>query len=123
MILKTGLFALIAMNAMVSAALADCRIVAFRFFPAQNDSVSTTGVSTGGRPCVTQFYSGSYYILTSAAVASRPSNGTLSQVGTLRLTYKPKAGFKGVDRYAIRICGTGGGGSGCSTIAYSITVE
>jgi hypothetical protein len=54
---------------------------------------------------------------------SRPGNGTLSEIGALQFRYAPKKGFKGLDRYSIRICGTSPAGSGCATIAYSITVE
>jgi hypothetical protein len=123
MTLKTGLVALMAMTTITSAAMADCRVVRFRFFPPQNDSVSATGVSSGGSACTHRFRSLSTLQMTSGAIVARPSSGTLSEVGALQFRYAPKAGFKGTDRYAVRICGKGGSGSGCSTITYNMTVQ
>jgi hypothetical protein len=123
MMLKAGLLALIATTAMATAAMADCRIMAFRFYVTQNDSVSTTGVSTGGGACTTRIQSLSTVQYTSGTIVSRPSNGVLSEIGPYRFRYKPKVGFKGVDRYTIRICGKGLSGSGCSTITHTITVQ
>ena len=123
MLLRAGLLALIAIAATASTAMADCRIIAFRFFPPHNDSVSTTGVSTGGSACTTRLRSIATLQMTSSSIVSRPSNGTLSQTGAMGFRYAPRAGFKGVDRYAIKVCGRGGGGSGCSTLSYNITVQ
>ena len=61
--------------------------------------------------------------MTSGAIVSRPGNGTLSEVGALQFKYTRKAGFKGADRYTLRVCGRGPGGSGCSTLTYNMTVE
>jgi hypothetical protein len=114
---------LIALAAMTSAAMADCRTIAFRFSPPQNDSVSTTGVVTKGSSCTHRFGSFSTLEMTSGAIVTRPGNGTLSEIGALQFRYTPKAGFRGTDRYAVRICGRGASGSGCSTLTYNITVE
>ena len=119
--LKTGLAALVAIMALAPTAMADCRTIAFRFHPEQNDSVSTTGVSTGGAACVHAYWTNALRI-TSLTLAQRPAHGRLD-VGGLRARYTPARGFKGVDHYGIRVCGTGPGGSGCSTITYDITVE
>jgi hypothetical protein len=48
MTLKTGWLALMASVAMTSAAAAECQIIRFTFHLSQNESVSTTGVSSGG---------------------------------------------------------------------------
>jgi hypothetical protein len=37
--------------------------------------------------------------------------------------YKPTAGFKGVDRYSLKVCGSDGAGPGCATVTCNITVE
>jgi hypothetical protein len=121
--LKTGLITLIATTLTTSAAMADCRTIGFRFYPAQNDSISTTGVTTGGSECRHRFRSLATLQLTSGAIVSRPSNGTLTEIVALQFGYRPKAGYKGMDRYSVRICGRGGGGSGCSTITYNIAVQ
>ena len=121
--LKTGMVALVAMTTITSAAMANCRIIGFRFFVAQNDAVSTTGISTGGSGCTHRFRSFSTTQFTSGSIVSRPSNGTLSEIGALAFRYVPKAGYKGTDRYTVRVCGKGDAGSGCSTITYNLTVE
>lgn len=123
MVLKHGVFALIATAAMTSAATADCRIIGGSFRLAQNESLSTTGVLSHGRSCMMNFRSYSTAQLTSGSIVSRPSNGTLTQVGALLFRYAPKSGFKGVDQYALRVCGNGSGGPGCATITYNLTVE
>jgi hypothetical protein len=106
-----------------AAATASCRTMGFQFHPAQNDTISTTGVSDGGSACTHRFRSLSTLALKSASIASPPSNGSLSEVGAMAFRYRPNVRFKGVDHYAVRICGTGVGGSGCSTITYAITVR
>jgi hypothetical protein len=78
-------------------------------------------VSTGGAACAHAYWTNALR-LTSPTIAQLPAHGRL-EVGALRARYTPARGFKGVDRYAIRICGSGAPGSGCSTITYNITVE
>ena len=121
--MKMGFATLIALTSITSAATAECRTIGFRFYVTQNDSVSTTGVSTGGSACTMYFRSLNTVRYTSRAIASPPAHGSLSEVGAFRFRYRPSAGFKGVDRYAIRICGSGLSGSGCSTLTYNITVQ
>jgi hypothetical protein len=109
--------------ATISAANADCRTIAFHIHPPQDETISTTGVSTGGSACTHRFWSGSGLRFTSGAIVSRPSHGTLSEIGALQFRYAPHRGFTGVDQYSVRVCGRGGSGSGCSIIAYAITVQ
>jgi hypothetical protein len=61
--------------------------------------------------------------LTSASVVGQPSHGTLASSGGLKFRYQPTAGFKGADRYVIRVCGTSPKGSGCSTLNYRVTLQ
>jgi hypothetical protein len=105
-----------------SPASARCDVSPFVFRPPHNDSVSTTAFITKGGRCVHTFRSFSMLQLTSASIASRPANGMLED-GPLRFRYTPKPGFKGTDRYSVRVCATGTSGSGCSTITYNVTVN
>jgi hypothetical protein len=123
MMLKAELVVLVAMTTITSTAMADCRTIGFRFFVAQSDAVSTTGISTGGSACTHRFRSFGTTQFTSGSIVSRPSNGTLSEIGALQFRYVPKAGYNGTDRYTVRVCGRGGAGSGCSTITYNLTVR
>jgi hypothetical protein len=120
--LKLALVTLIAAATMTSSAMAGCRTMGFQFFPLQNDSVSTTSLMDA-RGCIYRFGSFSILQLTSLTVAARPSHGTLTAVGALQFRYTPRAGYKGADRLALRICGRGNNGSGCSTITYNVTIE
>ena len=123
MMLKRGVFALIAISAMTGAAAADCRIIAGRFSLAQNTAVSTTGVSTRGAACGIKFASASMSHFSSATVATRPRHGALREFGAMSFVYKPTTGFKGIDSFTLRICGTDPAGSGCATLTYNITIE
>ena len=53
--------------------------------------------------------------LTAASIIAQPSHGTLTQTGGLQFRYQPSAGFKGSDRYRIKVCGRShrGAGSRC----------
>jgi hypothetical protein len=123
MVLGRGIFVLIAIAAMTGTAAADCRIIGGRFSLAQNHAVATTGVSTRGAPCGMNFASPANGHFDSIAVVARPSHGALRDTGAMTYLYKPTAGFKGVDTYALRLCGRDAAGTGCATITYNITVE
>jgi hypothetical protein len=123
MMLRAGLFALVAGSAMTSAALADCRVVNTTFRLHLNESVTSTGVSTKGGACTVRLGSSATSQFTSTSIVARPAHGTLSQVDGSRFKYKPAAGFKGIDRYSFRVCGSSNAGSGCATLTYNITVE
>jgi len=75
------------------------------------------------RGCFHRFANGGTHALTSFSVATRPNHGTLTTAGSMQFHYMPKAGYKGADGYAVRICGTSGGGRSCSTITYNVTIE
>jgi hypothetical protein len=120
---KIGLFALMAWAATTSAALADCSRFGVRFHFSQNESVSTSGTSTKGSACTHRFWVNGTSHYTSGAIAARPSHGTLTQSGMLNFRYQPASGFKGADQYSLKICGKDGGGSGCATVTYNITVQ
>ena len=123
MTLRTGLLVLTAWAATTSAALADCSRIGVRFHFSQNESVATNGTSTRGSACTHRFWVSGTSHYTSGAIASAPAHGKLSQSGMLSFRYQPSPGFKGDDRYSLKICGTDGGGSGCVTVTYNITVE
>jgi hypothetical protein len=121
MSLKLGLATLVVATIASSAAMAGCRTMPFRFFPAQNDSVSTTSFMDG-KGCMHRFSSISNLAMTSHEVVTKPRNGTLTAAGALQFRYLPRAGYKGSDSYTVRICGRGNDGAGCSTITYNVTI-
>jgi hypothetical protein len=94
--------------------------VNYRF---QNETVVSNAVVDSTDRCRHRRGAGGRTQFTSYAVIERPRNGSLEQSGRFTVIYKPAAGFRGQDTYAIRICGTSGGRSGCSTIRYQTTVR
>jgi hypothetical protein len=104
-----------------TAATADCRIIGGIFSLAQNNSVTTTVVSTKGAACGMKFTSPANGHFDSIAVVTRPGHGALR--GGMSYVYKPSAGFKGIDTCALRLCGRDAAGPGCATVTYKITVE
>ena len=60
---------------------------------------------------------------TSASIVEQPSNGTFEQTGSFAFKYQPKAGFKGADEYAVKVCGHNSQRSGCATVTYRVTVN
>jgi hypothetical protein len=62
-------------------------------------------------------------MFTGVSIAKRPRHGTLEQTGEYEHTYRPDPGYKGLDRYAISVCGQSDAGSGCSILTYEVGVE
>lgn len=94
----------------------------YPFFVDQNDTV--TYVQTAdAKGCGHNFRSGGETIFTGASIIAPAKNGKFVQTGSFNFGYTPKAGFKGLDTYSVRLCGTNRRGSGCSTINYQTTIE
>ena len=89
---------------------------------AENPTVSNYFTTDNGR-CANSFLTGGQSMLTDASIASMPQHGTLRQVDRFRFFYKANAGYKGEERYAIRLCGRTLTGSGCATMNYFGTIE
>ena len=118
------IFATLCVSALMSsAASAVCLVTPITFNPPQNDSVSTSVVITNRSSCIIRFRSFSYLVFDSVSVSSRPGSGTVNQVSAMEFRYRPKAGFKGSDRFSLRVCGKGRTNAGCSTVTYLISVN
>jgi len=89
----------------------------------QNETIVSNAIVDSGHSCIHRRGAGGRSRFTGYSVVERPRNGSLAQTGKFIVTYRPAAGFRGQDTYAIRICGTSGGRSGCSTIRYQTTVR
>lgn len=94
----------------------------YPFFPDQNDTVTYVQVADS-KGCGHFFRSGGQTAFTSASIVSAAKNGKFVQTGAFNFSYTPKAGFRGRDTYAVKVCGTNRAGSGCSTINYQTTIE
>jgi hypothetical protein len=94
----------------------------YPFFVDQNDTVTYAQIADA-KGCGHNFRSGGQTIFPGASILLPAKNGKFVQIGALNFSYTPKAGFKGLDTYAVKVCGTNRGGSGCSTINYRTTIE
>lgn len=115
-LVTTALFLL----ASASLAEARCAILPGTFTFGRN--ASTTAVADG-QGCFHSYTANSDTAFTGATIAQTPQNGTLTEEGSMTFQYTPREGFRGKDRYGIRVCGTANGQKGCSTIFYNVTVE
>jgi hypothetical protein len=77
----------------------------------------------GGAFCHNGFIAAGSTRFTGASIAVNPSNGTLQKTGGLDFRFQPHQGYKGSDRYAVKICGRSKEGSGCATVTYEVTVQ
>ena len=106
----------------VETAAASCVLRTGRFDPAQNDSVTWSGTVTGGT-CTISFRSLGSMVFTGTTIVSRPSGGSVSMGGNTTANYQARAGFKGNDSVAFRVCGDGRTGEGCSTVTVQLQVQ
>ena len=69
------------------------------------------------------FAEGPGYTFTKASTVKGPANGILVKTGRTSFTYLPVGSFTGETSYAIKLCATVHGRSGCSTLNYGVQVE
>lgn len=106
----------------VEAASASCVVRGGRFDPAQNDSPTWAAAVTGGT-CTINFRSLGSMVFTGTSLVSRPSGGSIAMAGMTAARYQARAGFKGSDSVAFKVCGSHRGGAGCSTITVNMSVQ
>ena len=106
----------------VEAASASCVVRGGRFDPAQNDSPTWAAAVSGGT-CTINFRSLGNRVFTGTSVVSRPSGGSVALAGMTSARYQARAGFKGSDSVAFKVCGSHRAGSGCSTITVNMAVQ
>jgi hypothetical protein len=105
-----------------SGALADCVTSGTSFYVAQNDGITYDMVVTHDGRCEGGYRSGGTSF-TSATITENPINGTIQTNGISNYIYTARLGFKGQDRFKLRICGKNLAGSGCSIITYNLDVK
>lgn len=93
-----------------------------RFHVEQNPTVTFYFQTDNGR-CGNNFSAGGQVMFTSASILAMPEHGQLQQTAPFRFRYRASPGFKGEDRYTLKICGTSRAGSGCATMINVGTVN
>ena len=115
--------AMLALFSLESRARAACEVDGDSFYLHNNDETHHTAKSDLNG-CDLHFISaGKTTEFSSASVVSKPKNGDLIPVAHLEFRYRPKAGFKGNDEFALKVCGKTVKGEGCSILHYTATVE
>lgn len=82
-----------------------------------------TSVARSGQECRSYFRSYGTVIFKKLYLVNAPSNGTVRLQSGGYYFYKPKAGFRGEDNFALRICGSQGGLDGCTDLSVKMTVQ
>ena len=80
-------------------------------------------LTTDGKQCLLHFASNKQTRITESKIATAPKNGSVNHTRRDGLEYTAKAGYKGDDAFAIRVCAKTGGKTGCSLISYAVTVK
>jgi hypothetical protein len=114
-IVLTGILVL----ASATAANAACQMYPMQFF--LGFDAQTASISDGG-PCASAFTAASPTVFETLAIATQPTHGKLTVTG-LKARYQPAKGFKGNDRYQLRLCGKRHNNPECSTLSYDVTVQ
>lgn len=103
------------------AAEAKCQWTGSGFQPVENDTRTYVGTcDEKGRQAT--FTPGAGYFFKSVSVASRPRNGKL-ETFKYGFEYRPKKGYRGPERFAVKVCATRDERQGCSTLVYELTVQ
>lgn len=117
-LLSLGLASLL----MTAAAEAKCTTDGkLSFRPIENDTHNIS-VSCDAKGQNKEFKAGTGYTFTTSTAIRQPRHGKL-EVRTGGFKYNPRKGFSGNDSFALRICATKGGQSGCSTLNYNVNVN
>jgi hypothetical protein len=104
-----------------NAAMAQCRVAAFRF--TFGSDTSTTMTVKQGTVCVSNINprAGSRFV--GMRVTRKPRHGTAGNSGTTGVAYKPRPGFVGQDMFVATVSGSGTMGRvGRSNITFHVTV-
>jgi hypothetical protein len=116
--------AAVAVTFLVSTSVvhADCRVLGEGRYRFIGETVEYHAHIDSGSSCYHRQNTRGSLIITGFSIIERPAHGTLSLTGANSMRYKPNGGFGGSDSYAVKICGSRTGVSGCSTVRYRATV-
>jgi len=123
MTMKFGLAILLATVLLGDAAHATCKTIPYRFHT-NGDTVTTSELLASGDTCfhTLRNNAGAGNVFTGISVDQSPGHGKLTIAGTA-FQYRAQPGYRGTDRYAVKICMRGRRGSGCSTVIFNSTIE
>ena len=118
-----GALSLLILFSAASTASAGCTYKPFDFRPERNDGVVVDSIVDAGSSCTHNFAEGPGYKFTGITFEHEPESGKLVKAGANRFVYTPRKGFTGKDAYLFKICAIKGALTGCSTVAFVVTVK
>jgi hypothetical protein len=118
----TAALGAVAIFGLSSQAFAKCEVTGEIFFLHANDTKKNTA-RTSQHGCDLHFITRGKTRFTSARIVEKPQNGILRKIANMEFRYKPKPGFTGTDKFALRVCGRTEKGKGCSTLHYDAIVS
>jgi hypothetical protein len=123
MITKTALATLFTMLGLSMPAFADCATFHFRFFG--HDAVTTSETLSSGDTCFHTLRNNPRRgnVFSHIEVVQKPSHGTLSVNNASAFQYRSRAGYRGPDSYAVRICMGRSSGPGCSIVTFNASIQ
>jgi hypothetical protein len=92
----------------------------------KNETVQASLSVRAGERCILTRRASSRSHFHVSAVTVQARNGTAQIIDSDSLSYTPRSGYKGSDRFVQRICGDGGESlqsTSCSNIEYLVTVD
>jgi hypothetical protein len=113
---------LLAMLVVSKPAFADCATFHFRFFG--HDTVTTSETLSSGDTCFHTLRNNPRKgnVFSHIEVVQKPSHGTLSVSNASAFQYRSRAGYRGPDSYAVRICMGRSSGPGCSIVIFNASI-
>jgi hypothetical protein len=123
MITKTALATLLTMLVLSTPTFADCATFHFRFFG--HDTVTTNETLSSGDTCFHALRNNPRRgnVFNHIEVVQKPSHGTLSVSNASAFQYRSRAGYRGPDSYAVRICMGRSSGPGCSIVTFNASIQ
>jgi hypothetical protein len=123
MVKKTALATLITMLVPSAPASADCVTVHFHFFGHQ--TVTTIENLLSGDTCFHGLRNNPKKgnVFNHIDVMQRPNHGTLSVSNASAFQYRSRAGYRGPDSYAVRICMGRSSGPSCAVVVFNASIH
>jgi hypothetical protein len=120
---KSSLVLLLAMLVVSEPAFADCVTVPFHFFGHQ--TVTTIETLSSGDTCFHGLRNNPKKgnVFNHIDVMQRPNHGTLSVSNASAFQYRSRAGYRGPDSYAVRICMGRSRGPSCAVVVFNASIH
>jgi hypothetical protein len=113
-----------AISLLIFSSASDARCVTHvRFHFTSEGPWSGYGTATNGKECRQRFSAGGNTVFKRLYLKVSPQHGSIRLQEGGMWAYTPQAGYRGNDRFTLRICGKEGTIEGCGDLLYSMVVD